>query len=303
MVGFVIPIVLVLTFQYAAFRYRGEFYAFLDFTALLGFYVLSGKDHASPAKVNKKFGGLLLWSAVIGIIASHFLLIGYKLSPFGNAHKFPSSSLVKDYHWRFGSMIRAAFGEKDRLNVSRAIIARSPYTEARGGSSRFSPSGAFPLRHPERTAGDNWAVAAQNFIFFSRAVCEEFGQAIFEGALGAQPVSGARSLARSQEKPRKVWEIRGFRWPCLQRFALEQEKDSVLRLFRLGPWSSGRSGVSCGERDRSGVQNDCLPDSHVLESWGLEAFLRGLERPAKHRKSDTRSRALGRAPRLVAGVE
>ena len=98
---FVTPILLVSPFYYAAFRYRGEFYAFLDFTALLGFYVFSRQHHAFPTEVDKKFGRLLFWSAVIGIIASHFLLIAYKLSPFGSAHKFLPSGLVKGYYMAF----------------------------------------------------------------------------------------------------------------------------------------------------------------------------------------------------------
>ena len=40
MIGLLIPVFLILTFCYMAFRYRMEFYPFLEFTAFLGFYAI-----------------------------------------------------------------------------------------------------------------------------------------------------------------------------------------------------------------------------------------------------------------------
>ena len=43
MVGFSIPIFLMLTYMYMAFRFRMEFYPLVEFAAFLGFYAICVK--------------------------------------------------------------------------------------------------------------------------------------------------------------------------------------------------------------------------------------------------------------------
>ncbi len=84
MIGLLIPIFLILTFQYAAFRYRLEFYPLLEFAAFLGFYAICGNPGQVSALSGRRLSLLLLASAGFGIVYSHFLLFLYKISPPGN---------------------------------------------------------------------------------------------------------------------------------------------------------------------------------------------------------------------------
>jgi hypothetical protein len=105
MAGFAAPIFMILTFFYTAFRYRGEFYAFLNFTALLGFHVLGKENPASLSSADNKFRRLLVWSAAIGIIASYLLLIAYKVTPGRGAVQFLDSGLIKVYYWALANWL------------------------------------------------------------------------------------------------------------------------------------------------------------------------------------------------------
>jgi hypothetical protein len=97
MVGFAAPIFLMLIFFFGAFRYRGEFYAFLDFAALIGFYTISQRDYAVSKR--EKLRRILIWSAVIGIVSSHVLLLAYKISPFAPPSQTVASGYLKSYYW------------------------------------------------------------------------------------------------------------------------------------------------------------------------------------------------------------
>jgi hypothetical protein len=84
MVGFLIPVFLILTFMYMAFRYRMEFYPFLEFAAFLGFYAICiNPGQFSPAS-RSRLSLVLIASAGFGIVYSHLLLFLYKISPPGN---------------------------------------------------------------------------------------------------------------------------------------------------------------------------------------------------------------------------
>jgi hypothetical protein len=48
MIGLLIPVFPILTFMYMAFRYRMEFYPFLEFSAFLGFYAICVNPASFP---------------------------------------------------------------------------------------------------------------------------------------------------------------------------------------------------------------------------------------------------------------
>jgi hypothetical protein len=77
-----------------SFRYRMEFYPLLELGALLGaFLLLCAPPKASPRRTT------MLWTAaIIGIAACHFLLLLYKLSPFGPATHLVGRAGVVAYY-------------------------------------------------------------------------------------------------------------------------------------------------------------------------------------------------------------
>ena len=81
-IGFSIPVFLILTFFYMGFRYRMEFYPFLEFTAFLGFYATCVNPAQLSALWRSRLSLILIASAGFGIIYSHFALLLYKISPF-----------------------------------------------------------------------------------------------------------------------------------------------------------------------------------------------------------------------------
>jgi hypothetical protein len=97
MAGFFVPWFLMLIFFYAAFRYRGEFYLLFDFAALLGFFVLCRQPLAGSEDRRLKLKPILIGSALVGIVASHLLVIAYKLVTFGESTPSMESQLFQDY--------------------------------------------------------------------------------------------------------------------------------------------------------------------------------------------------------------
>ena len=84
MIGFSIPIFLMLTAMVMAFRYRMEFYPFIEFAAYLGFYAMCVNPNQYLASSRRRLYILLIASAGLGIVCSHLLFILYKVSQFGD---------------------------------------------------------------------------------------------------------------------------------------------------------------------------------------------------------------------------
>src|SRR6266568_7774833 len=78
--GLFVPIMLMLTFDGMAFRYRLEFYPFFDLCAFLGFGVLISRPK-EPLLIPSAA------AAIVGVVASHGLWILYVVSRFGDATK------------------------------------------------------------------------------------------------------------------------------------------------------------------------------------------------------------------------
>ena len=107
MIGFLIPVFLILTFQYMAFRYRMEFYPLLEFSAFLGFYALCVNPGQFSALSRSRLSLILIGSAGLGIVYSHFALFLHKISPPGNYRQSgtdtsvvsPANGWVDYYHF------------------------------------------------------------------------------------------------------------------------------------------------------------------------------------------------------------
>jgi hypothetical protein len=84
MIGLLIPVFLILTFMYMAFRYRMEFYPFLEFSAFLGFYTICVNPAEFSALSRRRLSLILIAIAGFGIVGSHFTLFLHKISPPGN---------------------------------------------------------------------------------------------------------------------------------------------------------------------------------------------------------------------------
>jgi hypothetical protein len=78
LLGFSAPVCFILTYFFLAFRFRGEFYLPLEFAAILGFYALSRSLDDASRSATWGFDKILRYSVIIGIAASHALLIYYK---------------------------------------------------------------------------------------------------------------------------------------------------------------------------------------------------------------------------------
>jgi hypothetical protein len=83
-IGFLIPVFLILTYIYMAFRYRLELYPLLEFAAFLGFYAICVNPGQFSALSHSKLSLMLIASAGLGIVYSHFALFLHKISPPGN---------------------------------------------------------------------------------------------------------------------------------------------------------------------------------------------------------------------------
>lgn len=107
MIGFLIPTFLILTFMYMGFRYRIEFYPFLEFAAFLGFYAICVNPGQFSALWRSRLPFILIASAGLGIVYSHFALFLHKISPPGNymrgdadaATVSPASGWVAYYYY------------------------------------------------------------------------------------------------------------------------------------------------------------------------------------------------------------
>jgi len=84
MIGLLVPVFLILTFMYMAFRYRMEFYPFLEFAAFLGFYGICVHPDEFSALSRNRLSLILIASAGFGIVYSHFALFLHKISPPGH---------------------------------------------------------------------------------------------------------------------------------------------------------------------------------------------------------------------------
>jgi hypothetical protein len=84
MIGLLIPVFLIMTFMYMAFRYRMEFYPFLEFSAFLGFYAICVNPAEFSASSRRRLSLILIGSAGFGVAYSHFALLLHKISPPGN---------------------------------------------------------------------------------------------------------------------------------------------------------------------------------------------------------------------------
>lgn len=78
LVGFLLPVFLLLAYFFLAFRFRGEFYLPLDFAAILGFYALGGSANDASRRTAWGVDKILRYSVIVGIAASHVLLAAYK---------------------------------------------------------------------------------------------------------------------------------------------------------------------------------------------------------------------------------
>ncbi len=115
MIGFSIPIFLMLTYMYMAFRFRMEFYPLVEFAAFLGFYTICVKPDQYSAPFRRRLYCLLIASAGFGIICSHLLLTLYKLSQFSD-YKVPgimgerpegAAGWVRYYELSFKTILRS----------------------------------------------------------------------------------------------------------------------------------------------------------------------------------------------------
>src|SRR5262249_26236006 len=66
------------------FRYRMEFFPFLEFSAFIGFYAICIRPDRFSMSYRKRLSLILIASAGFGIVYSHFLLFLYKISNFGD---------------------------------------------------------------------------------------------------------------------------------------------------------------------------------------------------------------------------
>jgi hypothetical protein len=89
--GLAVPIALILTFISMTFRYRMEFYPFLDLCGFLGFGVLLSRTQRPPARS-------FVAAALFGVVASHALWVLYMLSPFGSADELMRGMDIASYY-------------------------------------------------------------------------------------------------------------------------------------------------------------------------------------------------------------
>jgi hypothetical protein len=76
--GLALPVGLILSYYFLAFRFRGEFYPLFQFAALLGFYAVSRVSYTAKWQLEQALG----YAVIVGLFASHLMLWAYKISPF-----------------------------------------------------------------------------------------------------------------------------------------------------------------------------------------------------------------------------
>jgi len=99
MFGFLIPVFLVLTYIYMAFRYRMEFYPLFEFAAFLGFFAICVSPVQFSVLSRRGLCLVLIISAGLGIVFSHLALFLHKISPPGNyaAGTSPANGWINYY--------------------------------------------------------------------------------------------------------------------------------------------------------------------------------------------------------------
>lgn len=97
MIGFAIPVFFILTYYFLAFRFRGEFYAILEFAALLGFYTIVRSGHALSSNVKQRLETLIACIVIFSVISSHFFLAAYKVSPFARPESYLQPGWIASY--------------------------------------------------------------------------------------------------------------------------------------------------------------------------------------------------------------
>jgi hypothetical protein len=97
--GFLIPVFLVLTYIYMAFRYRMEFYPLFEFAAFLGFFAICVNPVQFSVLSRRGLSLVLIISAGLGIVFSHLALFLHKISPPGNyaAGTSPANGWINYY--------------------------------------------------------------------------------------------------------------------------------------------------------------------------------------------------------------
>lgn len=88
--GLALPILLILVAMSMTFRYRGEFYPFLEFLACAGFF-LAGTTPSPRPEAMASVRRLALTGCVVSVLGSHLALFLYDFSPLG-----PSGAIVRD---------------------------------------------------------------------------------------------------------------------------------------------------------------------------------------------------------------
>jgi hypothetical protein len=94
MIGFLVPVLLILSFCCMAFRYRLEFYPLLEFAGFIGFYAICMTPGPVFALSRCTLSLILISSAGFGIVYSHLLLLLYKISLGGNYSEPDSTGAV-----------------------------------------------------------------------------------------------------------------------------------------------------------------------------------------------------------------
>jgi len=100
--GLAVPPLLMLTAYAMSFRYRMEFYPLFEFLALTGAFAAAGPARRWQSKLAP-----LTALAILGILASHAVLLAYKISPGGSLDD-PSQQPLSFYAHYF---MRLIFGQ------------------------------------------------------------------------------------------------------------------------------------------------------------------------------------------------
>ncbi len=87
---------LLLTALAMSFRYRMEFYPVLELAAFLGFFLLCSGDH--PIRAGSGLRSLVWSSTAVAILASHLLMVLYKVSPVGPVTSVAKSGALWDFY-------------------------------------------------------------------------------------------------------------------------------------------------------------------------------------------------------------
>ena len=93
-IGFTIPGLFMLMAIAVTFRYRMEFYPFLEFVALFGLIHLSKKFTAHPRSLTAVCGAMI----VVSVVSAHVFMVAYKISPWGDSIRIETAGWGTGYH-------------------------------------------------------------------------------------------------------------------------------------------------------------------------------------------------------------